>query len=78
MSIWVTVLTLVTVNVNKSNDPDQEFNRALMSRKLQDTMGNISTKYLLYMINKRLIQNCPITIDDLKAANDILVQSSRP
>ena len=73
MSNWVTVLTLVTVKVNKSNYPDRDFNRARMSRKLQDTMGNISTKDLLYMINKRLIQNCPITSDDLKAANDILV-----
>ena len=34
-------------------------------------MGEISTKDLLYMINKILISDCPITCDDLKVANDI-------
>ena len=34
-------------------------------------MGNIGTKDLLHMINKKLISNCPITHDDLMAANDI-------
>ena len=34
-------------------------------------MGNINTKYLLHMINKRIIPNFLITCDDLKDANDI-------
>ena len=34
-------------------------------------MGEISTKDILYMINKILISDCPITCDDLKVANDI-------
>ena len=35
-------------------------------------MWNISTKDLLYMINKIIIQNLPITIDDLKVTDDII------
>ena len=42
-----------------------------MTSKLQKTMGNIGTKYLLYMINKILRPNYPITREYLKAANDI-------
>ena len=40
-------------------------------------MGNISTKYIFYVIDKRLIPNLPITSDDLKEANDILGISIR-
>ena len=72
MSNRGTVLTLATVKENKSNYSELDSTRARAARKLQETMRNISTKYILYMINKRLIQNCPIT------ANDILVQASRP
>ena len=35
-------------------------------------MGNIRTKYLLYMIDKILIPNFPVTRNYLKTANDIL------
>ena len=38
-------------------------------------MGIISTKDLLYMIDKILITNYPITLDDLKSNNDILEAS---
>ena len=38
-------------------------------------MGNISTKDLLYMINKIIIQNCPINNDDLKVTHDIIGKS---
>ena len=40
-------------------------------------MGNISTKYLLYIIDKRLIPNCRITCGELKAANDIFGISTK-
>ena len=33
-------------------------------------MVHVSTKYILYMIGKRLILNWPITCDDSKSAND--------
>ena len=38
-------------------------------------MGIINTKDLLYMIDKILITNYPITLDDLKSNNDILEAS---
>ena len=41
-----------------------------MVRKLHKNMGNISTKDLLYMIDKILIPNFLINRDDLKAANE--------
>ena len=71
MSNRGTVLTLATVKENKSNYSDQDCNRARTESKLQETMGNISTKDLLYMIYKILIPKCPITRDDFKAANYI-------
>ena len=40
-------------------------------------MGNISTKYLLYIIDKRLVPNCRITCGKLKAANDIFGISTK-
>ena len=66
-----TVLTLAAVKENKSNYPDQDCNRYCAARKLQETMGDISTKYILHMINKILIPNFLIIHDDLMAANDI-------
>ena len=66
-----TFLTLVTVKEKNSNDSYQDCNRARAAGKLQETMGNIITKDLLYTTNKILIPNCPSTCDDLKAANDI-------
>ena len=67
-----TVLTLETTKENESNYSDRDCNRDRATRKLQGTMGNISTKYPLYIIDIRLIPNFPITRDDLKAGNDIL------
>ena len=43
----------------------------MQKRKLQENMGNISTKDLLYIINKIIIPNFPIIRYELKAANDI-------
>ena len=64
-------LTLETMKENKSNYSDQDCTRVFLARKLRETMGNISTKDLLYTIDKRLIPKFPITHDDLNAANDI-------
>ena len=68
-------MELAIVKENKSNYPNQDCDRARAARKLQETMGNISTKDLLCIMNKGLIPNCPITCDDLKTANDIFVTS---
>ena len=73
---WGTVLTMAAVRENKSNYSDQDCNRSRGARKLQETIGNISTKDLLYMIDKRLIPNCPINSDDLRATNDIFGTST--
>ena len=73
MSNRGTVLALAIVKENKSNYSDPDCNRDRAERKLQETMGNIATKYLLYKINKILIPNFLITHNDLKDANDIFV-----
>ena len=57
MRNWVTVLTLATVKGNKSNYSDRYRNRARAARQLQETMGDINTKDLLYITDKRLIPN---------------------
>ena len=71
MSNRGTFMILATVEEKKPNYLYQECNRACAERNLQETTWNTSTKDILYMINKIIIPNQPITCDDLKAANDM-------
>ena len=64
-------MKMATVKENKSNYSDEDFKRARVASKLQETTGKIRTKYLLYIINKILILKLPTTPDNLKADNYI-------
>ena len=60
-----------TVVNNKINFTDNEYNRALLARKLQNIMGRPSTSDFKKLVKKNLLPNCPITVDDIIAAEHI-------
>jgi hypothetical protein len=61
-----------TVEENKSKYTERDYQRALVSRRLQNTIGNKSTADLLHIVKENLLKNCPVTTDDIMAAEDIL------
>lgn len=42
-----------------------------IARELQNLIGRPSTQYLIKYVDKNLILNCPVTIQDLLRADDI-------
>ena len=60
-----------TVADNKINYTDNEYTRALLARKLQNTMGRPSTSDFKKLISNNLLPNCPITVDDINTAENI-------
>jgi hypothetical protein len=65
-------LTINTVDDNKSRYTNRDYSRALLARKIQDTIGRPSTISYLHIIDNNLLPNCPVTRDDVLAAEDIL------
>ena len=61
-----------TVEENKSKYTERDYQRALVARRLQNTIGHKSTADLLHIVKENLLKNCPVTTDDIMAAEDIL------
>ena len=69
-----------TVEENKSKYTERDYQRALVARRLQNTIGHKSTADLVHIVKENLLKNCPVTTADIMAAEDILgtnVQSLR-
>jgi hypothetical protein len=64
-------LTINTVDDNKSRYTNREYSRALLARKIQDTIGRPSTRSYIHIIDNNLLPNCPVTRHDVIAAEDI-------
>jgi hypothetical protein len=60
-----------TVDDNKSRYTNRDYQRALLARKLQNTIGRPSTKSYVNIVKQNLLKNCPITVKDIAAAEDI-------
>lgn len=60
-----------TVAVNKSNYSEQAYSRAVIARRLQNIIGCPSIRHYKYIIRNGLLPNCPISVDDITAAEDI-------
>jgi Reverse transcriptase (RNA-dependent DNA polymerase) len=60
-----------TVAANKSSYSDGDYSRAVLARQLQKTMGRPSTKAFIQMLEKKLLPNCPVTRQDVIAAEHI-------
>jgi hypothetical protein len=65
------VVMLNTVAANKSKYTNADYMRATVARKLQVIMGRPCTKELLRLIDGKLLANCPVTRQDIMAAEHI-------
>jgi Reverse transcriptase (RNA-dependent DNA polymerase) len=65
------VVMLNTVAANKSKYTNADYERATVARKLQVIMGRPSTKELLRLVDNKLLKNCPVTREDIMAAEHI-------
>jgi hypothetical protein len=65
-------LTINTVDDNKSRYTNRDYSRALLARKIQGTIGCPRTRSYLHIIDNNLLPNCPVTREDVLAAEDIL------
>jgi hypothetical protein len=60
-----------TVDENKSKYSAADYSRAVLARSIQKRIGRPSLKTFLEIVNDRRLRNCPITRDDVIAAEDI-------
>ena len=69
-----------TVDENKSRYTNRDYQRALIARKIQNTVRRPLTRNFMNIVKQNLLKNCPITTEDIMAAEDVLgtnVQSLR-
>jgi hypothetical protein len=59
-----TVLTVSTVESNKSKYADRDYTRAKLARKTQILVGQPELKYFIRFIESNSLPNCPITAQD--------------
>jgi hypothetical protein len=64
-------LTINTVDDTKSRYTNRDYSRAPLARKIQDIIGRPGTRSYLHIINNNLLPNCPVTREDVLAAEDI-------
>jgi hypothetical protein len=60
-----------TVASKKSRDTNEDYSRAVLARQLQIRVGRPSTKDFLCIVARNQLPNCPITRDNILAAEDI-------
>ena len=60
-----------TVAENRSNYTTQQFERAKEARKLYHNIGAPTIENFKYILKGNMIQNCPVTVEDVKIAEDI-------
>ena len=66
------IVLVKTVEENKYKYIERDYQRALVARRLQNTIGHKSTRDFLHIVKENLLKNCPITTTDIMAAEDIL------
>ena len=60
-----------TVAENRSRYTNHDYSLAVLARKLQQILGRPSTRSYLYIVEKYLLPNCPVTCRDIVAAENI-------
>ncbi|KAL7559814.1 hypothetical protein ACA910_003978 [Epithemia clementina (nom. ined.)] len=64
--------TLVnTVEQNKAKYTQADYACAVLARKIQQIIGRPSTAHFISIVKQRLLPNCPVTPDDIRAAEHI-------
>jgi hypothetical protein len=61
-----------TVEDNSTKYSQRDYSKAILARKIQKIIGRPSTKTFLSIVEKNLLPNCPVTRDDIIAAERIL------
>ena len=62
---------LNTVSSRQQHYTPREYQRAIAARRLQHTLAGADSNHLINLLNKKLIKNCDLNSDDVRAANDI-------
>ena len=65
------VMLVETVTDNEKMYTPRDRKRALEARKLQHTLAGADANHLKQLLNKKLIKNCDLTSDDVRAAEHI-------
>jgi hypothetical protein len=65
-------LLVNTVADNKSRYTNRDYSRALVARQTQKDIGRPSTHGFIKIVENKQLLNCPVTRDDIVAAEDIL------
>ena len=62
---------VTTVDENKTRYTNRDYSRAVLARKIQATISRPSTKSFINIVERNLLPNCPITRQDIMAAEHI-------
>ena len=65
------VAMINTVAGNRSKYTNRAYLRAVLARKIQHMIGRPSTREFIQIVEKHLLPNCPISRDDIMAAEKI-------
>jgi hypothetical protein len=60
-----------TVADKKSKYSNRDYSRAVLARKLQNIIGRPSTRTYSRIVQEQQLRNCPVTNEDIVAAEDI-------
>ena len=61
-----------TVAKNEKNYSKKDVKKSYKVRNFQQTIGNLSSKTLLQIVDNHELKNCPITREHVRVAEDIL------
>jgi hypothetical protein len=64
-------LLVNTVAENKNKYTNRDYSKALLARNIQKRIGRPSTRAFIRIVDNKLLPNCPITCDDIIAAEHI-------
>jgi hypothetical protein len=65
------VILLNTVEENKNKYSERQYKRAVLAQELYTNIGYPSIRDFKALVKNCLINNCPVTIEDIKIAEDI-------
>ena len=71
------VVLINTVEYNKSKYSVADYKRTVDARKLQNILGGPSFNHFCRIMKKNKLRNCPVTIEDVDAAEDIFTGTKR-
>ena len=71
------MILINTVENNSSRYSNCDYSQAKISRKLQRTIGRPSYKNYQTIVNNKRLKNCPLMVEDVKAAEHIFGPETR-